>query len=130
MRVLGEAEGVERAGEGSLQVAKHRVHGQEVRILDAGRSTASDVWLVQDACVLEDSEAAQAVGDHRRWGNQGLGRELFDRRFGERPLRKASQYRQLKLTLPTPRHRGGQVQQGLSDANQRRAFDQHCLGVR
>ena len=70
MRVLGEAEGVERAGEGSLQVAKHRVHGQEVRILDAGRSTASDVWLVQDACALEDGEAAQAVGDHRRWGNQ------------------------------------------------------------
>lgn len=58
MGVLLEAEGVVGAGQRSLDVAQHGVHGQERRVLGAGCVATSDVRLVQDADAAHGGEAA------------------------------------------------------------------------
>ena len=59
--VAREAEGMIGSGEGCLQVAQHRVDGQERGVGDAGAAAAGDVGLVANARALNSSEAAQAV---------------------------------------------------------------------
>ena len=93
MRILCEAEGVVRAGEGRLQVAEHDIDGLEVRALGRCCAAASDVPFVKDAGSLDDGEATQPVGHEGRRRSQRLGGELFYRRFRERPLRETDQYR-------------------------------------
>ena len=61
MRILGEADGVVRAGDGRFQVAEHDVDGLEVRALDRCGAAASDVPLFKDARSLDDGEATQSV---------------------------------------------------------------------
>jgi hypothetical protein len=60
--VLGELDGVVRAGERGLHVADEGVDGLELVVEDAGLAAAGDLTVVDRASAGGDLEAVQAIG--------------------------------------------------------------------
>lgn len=91
MGVLSETEGVVCACQGSLQISKCCVDGQERRMFDAGGTAAGNVLLMHKATATHCGETSQAIGDDGGWSGQGLFGEFFDGRFGAGAARQTKQ---------------------------------------
>lgn len=83
MRVLGEAEGVARASQCSLQVAQDSVYGLELGQFDAGRAAAGHSGLMDtgilQSCEVPRQDTARSAAPSRT----GTGANVF--RWGPPP---------------------------------------------